>query len=113
LLLSLSPLTHWSSAACYGCPRADVPHEGRHCGGGEKTRSELDLDHDLQESGLASLIPAGLGGYVGYVLISWTILKRNLGRRSAFSGLIVGGVCAVAIFAGSEISGMLYDLTQV
>lgn len=71
------------------------------------TRSEVDLDHELQASGFSNLVSGGLGGYVGYVSVSRTTLNRSLGARGAFSGLLVAAVCAVAIFVGSEISSVI------
>jgi len=71
------------------------------------TRSEVDLDHELKASGFSNLVSAGLGGYVGYVSISRTMINRSLGGRSALSGLVVAAVCALAIFVGSEILSVI------
>ena len=63
------------------------------------TGVEGDLDHELRIQGLANLVSALIGGFVGYVSVSRTLANRAAGATSRLSGTVVG-VVALAVLVG-------------
>jgi SulP family sulfate permease len=69
------------------------------------TRREADMDRDLNALGLASLISAAFGGFVGCLSLSRTTLNYNLGAKGRLSGLTVAVVSALVLFADPSFLG--------
>ena len=69
------------------------------------TRREADMDRDLNALGLASLVSAAFGGYVGCLSLSRTTLNYNLGGRGRLSGLTVAVISALVLFADPSFLG--------
>jgi sulfate permease, SulP family len=63
------------------------------------TGVEGDLDHELRIQGLANLVSALIGGFVGYVSVSRTLANRAAGATSRLSGTVVS-VVALAVLVG-------------
>jgi SulP family sulfate permease len=61
------------------------------------TEREADLDRELNALGIATVASAALGGYVGCVSLSRTILNRAAGASGRLSGFIVAAASAVMV----------------
>jgi sulfate permease, SulP family len=66
------------------------------------TGVEGDLDHELRIQGLANLVSALIGGFVGYVSVSRTLVNRAAGATSRLSGTVVGVVALAVLVGGSD-----------
>jgi sulfate permease, SulP family len=70
-----------------------------------ETRIETDFDHELKVQGLANLVSALLGGFVGYVSVSRTLVNRAAGATSRLSGTVAGLVALAVLFSGNGVVG--------
>jgi sulfate permease, SulP family len=61
------------------------------------TQREADLDRELGALGIANTMSAALGGYVGCVSLSRSILNRAAGANGRLSGIIVATVSAALL----------------
>jgi SulP family sulfate permease len=64
---------------------------------------EIDLDRELQVTGLANLL-AGLGGSSpGYPALSLSVLGQRLGGNGRITGLVSAGLCGITLFYGASL----------
>ena len=68
-----------------------------------ETRTETDFDHELKVQGLANIASAFLGGFVGYVSVSRTLVNRAAGATSRVSGTVAGAVALLVLAGGGDI----------
>lgn len=66
-----------------------------------ETRSEADLERELNAVGSANLLSASLGGYVTCSSLSRTTLNYEVGGRGRLSGLTVAAISGLVLAAGS------------
>jgi SulP family sulfate permease len=71
------------------------------------THREADLERELKVVGIANLAAAVVGGYIGSVSTSRTILNEGSGSRGRLSGIVVAMVAAIAVAAGPGLIGYL------
>lgn len=71
------------------------------------TVSGVDFDRELRAAGMANLASGLLGGMVGYLSISRSLLNLRAGARSRASGLFVAAFCLVAVFLLPNLIGYL------
>jgi sulfate permease, SulP family len=64
---------------------------------------ETDFDHELKVQGLANVVSALVGGFVGYVSVSRTLVNRAAGATSRLSGTVAGLVALAVLFGGNEV----------
>jgi len=64
---------------------------------------DADLDRELKVHGVANVVSALLGGFVGHVSVSDTMANRAAGGRGRLSGIVVGLVCLSALAGGSPV----------
>ena len=64
------------------------------------TQREANLDRELSALGVANTMSAALGGYVGCVSLSRSILNRAAGANGRLSGIIVATVSAAMLATG-------------
>src|SRR5215471_15030845 len=66
------------------------------------TQREANLDRELSALGVANTMSAALGGYVGCVSLSRSILNRASGAEGRLSGIIVATVSAAMLATSPE-----------
>jgi SulP family sulfate permease len=66
------------------------------------TKVDVDLDRELRVQGLANVVSAFAGGFIGHVSVSRTLVNVAAGGATRLSGLIVGLVALAVLFIGSE-----------
>ena len=71
------------------------------------TITGIDFDRELRAAGMANLTSGVLGGMVGYLSISRSLLNLRAGARSRASGLSVGLFCLAAAFLLPTLMGYL------
>jgi SulP family sulfate permease len=62
------------------------------------TQHDANIDRELRANGLANMISGGLGGMVGYISISRSLLNFKAGATSRIAGLITSVLCAGVTF---------------
>lgn len=67
------------------------------------TEEEIDLDRELRSTGIANLTVGALGGVVGYISLSESILNYKIGARSRAAGLICALLNVVTLLLGSSV----------
>jgi len=67
------------------------------------SRIDADLDAELRADGAASLASAALGGFIGYLSLTRSVLNVRLGATGRASGITVGVVGALLVLGGSRI----------
>ena len=67
------------------------------------TSQDIQLNHELQSSGIANLLSGLGGGMVGYHALSLTTLSHRMGARGRLPGLLAGAISAGMLFAGSAL----------
>jgi len=72
-----------------------------------ETEQDANLDQELQLSGLANLANGLLGGFIGSLSLSRTLLNHQAGGRTRLSGLVVALLGAAALFGGVSLVGYL------
>jgi len=70
-------------------------------------RRDFDLNREMRAAGWANLVGGLGGGFVSYHALSLTMLNARLGVAGRLGGLIVAGVCGVALFLGGAALGLL------
>jgi SulP family sulfate permease len=65
-------------------------------------RREADLQRELKTIGVANLVSAAAGGYVGCTSLSRTTLNYAAGGRGRLSGLVVACVSATILMIGTD-----------
>jgi SulP family sulfate permease len=76
---------------------------------GVETQTEIDadLDRELRASGLASMLSAVCGGFVGLLSSSRTLLNVRAGAQTRAAGIAVGLLCAAALAGGSPLIALM------
>ncbi len=64
---------------------------------------DLDMNKDLQKTGITNLIVSVFGAPASYLIISDTALATQMGARSRFAGIFMGIFIAVIFFLGGQI----------
>jgi SulP family sulfate permease len=64
---------------------------------------DLDINKDLQTTGITNLIASVFGAPASYLIISDTALATQMGARSRFAGIFLGLFIAVIFFLGGQI----------
>lgn len=64
------------------------------------TRSDVDLDRELTSTGVANLLAAPLGGLVGCIALSRTLLNWKAGATSGLSGMVAALLSAAVLYFG-------------
>ncbi len=78
-----------------------------------RTSRDLDLNHELQVAGLASL-GAGLGGGVGgFPVLGETNLAHHLGGTRRIVGWTVAGICLMFLIAGAGLLPLIPKLIVI
>jgi SulP family sulfate permease len=67
------------------------------------THREVDLDRELRANGLANLVSGLMGGMVGYLSISRSLLNFHAGAASRAAGISTAALCAGVAFAFTPI----------
>ncbi|MEW5724923.1 MAG: SulP family inorganic anion transporter [Thermodesulfobacteriota bacterium] len=62
---------------------------------------EIDLNQELRAAGLANIMAAFGGGFVGYHILSLTALSHRMHADSRWVGVVSAGVCAVTLGLGA------------
>lgn len=63
-------------------------------------RSDVDLDRELRVQGIANILTALAGGFVGYISMSRTMLARAAGGTGRVAGYTVGLVALIMLAGG-------------
>ncbi|GAB3438510.1 SLC26A/SulP transporter family protein [Insolitispirillum peregrinum] len=71
------------------------------------TGREADLDRELKAEGQANILSACLGGFVGYLSVSRSLLNYGAGGRGRLSGILVGLVCLLVLAVGPAVVGVI------
>jgi SulP family sulfate permease len=66
------------------------------------TRSDVDLDRELTSTGIANIVAAPLGGMVGCIALSRTLLNWKAGANGSLSGIVAAFVSAVVLLFGTS-----------
>jgi SulP family sulfate permease len=69
--------------------------------------TEIDLDREIRMQGIANILAALAGGFVGFVSVSRTVLNRATGGTGPLSGLVVGLVAVAVLAFGSDAMSVL------
>lgn len=71
------------------------------------TKSDVDLDRELTSAGVANLLAAPLGGLVGCIALSRTLLNWKAGATSGLSGLVAALLSALVLYFGPSFLSFL------
>lgn len=74
------------------------------------THRDANLNKELSTAGIANLLSASLGGMLGYLSISRSILNYKAGATHRTSGIAAAGCCLLVFFFGSSILTFLPKL---
>lgn len=66
-----------------------------------------DLDKELRVNGLANVLAAGLGGVAGNLSLNGSILIKEAGAVTRWSGVAVAATCGVVMFAGIDVGSFV------
>jgi SulP family sulfate permease len=66
-----------------------------------------DLDQEFRSNGLANLLASVLGGFGGSLSMNACLLLDESGATTRWAGAIVGLVCALILFSGFDVGGMV------
>lgn len=72
--------------------------------------SEIDFNNELRTQGVANLVSAAAGGYVGHISLSRSILNQQAGATGRASGIVVAIIVGVILLAGSKLLGYVPPL---
>ena len=67
------------------------------------SRTDIDLDAELKSNGMANVFAAPLGGLVGCITLSRSLLNFTAGATSRISGMVAALLCAVVLLAGASL----------
>ena len=70
-------------------------------------QKSADLDHELKTNGAANVIAAALGGVVGNLSLNGSILIREAGALTRFSGMFAALVCAGVLLVGGDLATLI------
>jgi sulfate permease, SulP family len=68
-------------------------------------QTDIDLDRELRIEGIANIVTALAGGFIGYVSMSRTLLARTAGGAGRFAGIVVAAVSLVMLAGGVHLIG--------
>jgi SulP family sulfate permease len=71
------------------------------------TDQDMDFDQELRVAGIANLVTGGLGGMVGHLSVSRSLLNREAGATHRLSGFVAAGFCGGVAIWGSGIFALL------
>ncbi len=77
------------------------------------TARDLDLNHELKVSGLASLVSGVGGGVSGFPVLGETLLARELGGTRRLVGWTIAGLCLLTLVAGAGVLPFVPKLLAV
>ena len=66
-----------------------------------------DLDQEFRSNGLANLLASVLGGFGGSLSMNACLLLDESGATTRWAGAIVGIVCAIILFSGTDVGSMV------
>ncbi|MGK2923603.1 MAG: SulP family inorganic anion transporter [Methyloceanibacter sp.] len=66
-----------------------------------------DLDQEFRSNGLANLLSSVLGGFGGSLSMNGSILLDESGATTRWAGAIVGIVCAIVLFSGTDVGSVV------
>lgn len=67
------------------------------------TRTDIDLNRELEAAGIAN-VAAGLGGgLAGYHTVSLSVLSNTIGANSRLVGIVVAALCAAVLWLGGAL----------
>jgi len=69
------------------------------------TGIDADLDRELRMQGLANVVSALAGGFVGTVHVTGTLANRAAGGSGRLSGVVAGMVAAAVLILGTQVVG--------
>lgn len=69
------------------------------------TEQEIDLDGELQTTGLANMASGAVGGIPGFLAISSALFGHKLGLRGRTPAITAALVCSLPLFVGMEAFG--------
>jgi SulP family sulfate permease len=67
------------------------------------TGQDVDLDRELQVQGLANVASAAVGGFVGHVSVSRTLVNIAAGGATRLAGIVVGLVALAVLIGGGDV----------
>ncbi|MGF1460296.1 MAG: SLC26A/SulP transporter family protein [Leptolyngbyaceae cyanobacterium] len=67
------------------------------------TEQDMDFDQELQVAGVANVVAGALGGMVGHLSVSRSLLNRSAGATQRLSGVVAALFCGSIAIWGSEI----------
>jgi SulP family sulfate permease len=67
------------------------------------TGQDIDLDRELRVQGLANVASAAVGGFVGHVSVSRTLVNIAAGGATRLSGIVVGLVALAVLIGGGDV----------
>ena len=66
----------------------------------QAARTDIDLDRELRVQGIANIASGLLGGFVGYISVSRTLMARGAGGTGRIAGVVVGLVALASLAGG-------------
>ena len=66
-----------------------------------------DLDQEFRSNGLANLLASVLGGFGGSLSMNACLLLDEFGATTRWAGAIVGIVCAIILFSGTDVGSIV------
>lgn len=70
-------------------------------------KSEVELDRDLRAHGIANIVTGLLGGSIGNLSLNRTMLNQGAGGRTRLSGVVMGSICLLILFVGTDLIGFI------
>jgi sulfate permease, SulP family len=67
-----------------------------------ETKSDVDLDNELKSTGIANLFSAPLGGMVGCIALSRSIMNYKAGATARLSGMVAALLCGAILLVGTS-----------
>jgi SulP family sulfate permease len=64
-------------------------------------KQDLDLNRELQSTGISNLMAGLCGSPIGYLYLSQTSLTYRLGAHNRLTGILASALCGIAIFIGA------------
>lgn len=70
-------------------------------------QKSADLDKELRTNGIANVIAASVGGFVGNLSLNGSVLIDEAGAASRLSGAVAALICAFVLFVGADIAALV------
>lgn len=71
------------------------------------TMKDVQLDHELRVAGMANMVVGFLGGMIGYLSVSRSLLNFKAGATHRMAGLFAAILCGLLMFWGSHVLVLL------